>query len=112
LRNESVLAKQAFLSGFKDIDDSALKASNAQGRHLTQNIAAFIYNLGHTGIRYESRLGSSYKCIAGFVALSSSVAASSQFLEQTMGAEPISALDPTLIKVASLFNLKLPYVVI
>jgi RES domain len=112
LRNEPQLAQQALRSGFKDLDDSALKASDDKGRHLTQKIAAFIYNLGHSGIRYESRLGSSYKCIAGFVHLSASDAASSAFLEQTIPAEPISPLDPILQKVAAIFNLKLPYVVI
>jgi hypothetical protein len=112
LRNEPLLAHQAILSGFKDLDDSALKASDDNGRYLTQKIAAYIYNKGHNGIRYESRLGSTFKCIAGFIPVSSSSAASSQFLEETRAGEPIPPHDPILQKVASLFNLKLPYFVI
>ncbi len=112
LRNESSLARQAVQSGFNDLDDSALKASDDKGRHLTQKIAAYIYNLGHTGIRYESRLGSVYKCIAGFVAVSSSNAASSAFLEKTIDGEPIPPHDAILQKVSSMFNLKLPYIVV
>jgi hypothetical protein len=112
LRNEAVLAQQAIKSHFKDLDDSALKACDHNGRLLTQKVAAFIYNSGNTGIRYESRLGSKYKCVAGFVALSSNDAASSKFLEKTMPAEVISPLDPVLQHVASIFNLKLPYVVV
>lgn len=112
LRNESTLALQAIQSGFNDLDSSTLKASDDKGRHLTQKIAAFIYNLGHTGIRYESRLGSTYKCIAGFVAVSSSNAASSAFLEKIIAGEPIPPHDPVLQKVASMFDLKLPYIVV
>lgn len=112
LRNRPELAKQAISCGFKDLDDSALKSSDNKGRLLTQKIAAFIYNNGHTGIRYESRLGSVYKCIAGFVALNVCDAASSNFLEEIMFPEPISARDPALLKVAALFDLKLPYVIV
>lgn len=112
LRSNEEIARYTLKAGFKDLDDSALKASDEKGRYLTQMIAAFIYNLGHTGIRYESRLGSLYKCVAGFVPLSVSNAADSDFLEQTMPEESISARDPELQNVASIFNLKLPYVVI
>ena len=112
LRSEPLLARQAAQYGFKDLDDSALKASDDRGRHLTQMIAAFIYNQGHTGIRYESRLGSKYKCVAGFVPVSSSSAAASAFLEKTSDGEPIPPHDQVLQRVASMFNLKLPYVVI
>ena len=112
LRMEPQLAKQVLQSGFNDLDDSSLKASDDKGRHLTQKIAAHIYNLGHTGIRYESRLGSSYKCIAGFVALSSNDIVSSEFLEHIGSIEQISPRDPALQKVASIMNLKLPFVVV
>lgn len=112
LRNDPVLAKQALDSGFQDLDDSALKACDHRGRFLTQKVAAFIYNLGNTGIRYESRLGSKYKCIAGFVALSAGNAASSKFLEETMPAEMVSPLDPVLQHVAAIFGLKLPYFIV
>ncbi len=112
LRNNQEIARYTFKAGFSDLDDSALKASNEKGRYLTQMIAAFIYNLDHTGILYESRLGSRYKCVAGFIPLSVAEAKNSDFLEETMPEEKISALDPELQKVASIFNLKLPYVVI
>jgi len=112
LRSEPELAKQALDSGFNDLDNSALKASDEKGRYLTQKIAAYIYNRSYEGIRYESRLGSVFKCIAGFAALSSKDASCSKFLEKIFTSESVSARDPALQKVASMMDLKLPYVVV
>lgn len=112
LRNESDLAAQAIKSGFNDLDDSALKASDQKGRLLTQKIAAYIYNQGNDGIRYESRLGSEYKCIAGFVALNLDTVAASNFIDEIFASINISAKDRALRKIALLMKLRLPYVII
>jgi hypothetical protein len=111
LRSEPTLAKKAIQCGFIDLDDSALKASNSQARHLTQMIAAYVYNRGNAGIRYESRLGSKYKCIAGFVALSTGDTASSKFIEEILPSENASSGDYELQTVATMMNLILPYIV-
>ena len=112
LRNKPEIAKQALRSGFSDLDDSALKAGNSNKRHLTQTVAAFIYNNGHDGIRYESRLGSNYKCIAGFISLSCVSAVDSKFLAEALPPKAISPLNSSLQKVASIMNLRLPLTII
>ena len=112
LRGKPEIAKQALRCGFPDLDDSALKAGDSNKRHLTQTVAAFIYNHGHDGIRYESRLGSTYRCVAGFISLSCTTAADSKFLAETSPPEQVSPQDPSLQRVASIMNLRLPLTII
>lgn len=106
LRNQSDLARQAIKAGFVDIDESSLRASGVNGRRFTQAVSAYIYNIGHSGIRYGSRLGTTFHCVAGFVAIGVDNATWSEFLEAVLPSEKISSEDTALKNVVKLFNLK------
>lgn len=107
LRNQRELARQAVKSGFVDIDEATLRASGLNGRRFTQKVSAFIYNCGHSGIRYGSRLGAIFHCIAGFVPVNLDSVTWSEFLEEILPALSLSYEDPELKHVAQLLNLKI-----
>jgi hypothetical protein len=107
LRSQQQLALHALRNGFVDLDDAALKTGGPNGRLLTQAVSQFIYHQGHHGIRYGSRLGSSYFCIAGFISLNSPDINSSEFLEHAKDPQPIYSNNKALRKVAQIFGLEL-----
>lgn len=107
LRNQSDLAQQAITAEFVDIDESSLRSTGVNGRRFTQAVSAYIYNIGHAGIRYGSRLGERFHCIAGFVAISVDSVAWSEFLEKVLPSERILSDDTELRNVTNIFNLKL-----
>ena len=107
LRHTIRIVKLARESRFFDIDDSTLKISGKVGRRFTQTIAAEIYGQGFDGIRYSSRLGSEYSCIAGFTALAAPNGIESTIIESIRSIQAISKDHPALVKVAKLFKLQI-----
>lgn len=110
LRRDPGISKMAVQCGFPDIDESSLKACGPKGRRFTQTVAAHLYSIHFSAIRYGSRLGETYHCIAGFVALSSKDVTESEFIIAVEKTVPLAVSDPALVKVAGIFQLKLPAV--
>ena len=104
-RNIIRIAKLAREIRCFDIDDAALKASGKNGRRFTQTVAAEIYSQGFDGIRYGSRLGAEYHCIAGFIPLSVEDITESSIISAISSVKPVSKNDPALVKVAKTFKL-------
>ncbi|MGK5085102.1 RES domain-containing protein [Bdellovibrionota bacterium FG-1] len=107
LRAVPALAEKALACGFADIDESSLKASGLQGRTFTQTVAAHLYNNQHSGIRYGSRLGADYHCIAGFVSVDSADVTESDFIIEVEATMMITPDDPALHRVAKIFELRI-----
>lgn len=106
LRANPNLAAKAVECGYPDIDQSSLTASGPSGRRFTQSVAAHIYNEHFSGMRYGSRLGSTYHCIAGFVSLDSTDVADSEFVIETFETLEIASDDSNLREVAQIFGLR------
>jgi hypothetical protein len=106
LRSVPELAEKAIKCGFTDVDDSSLIAGGPQGRPFTQTVAAYLYNLHYSGIRYGSRLGAAYHCIAGFISIDSESVTESGFICAIGSTTAISPDDPALRVVMETFGLR------
>lgn len=107
LRTVPSIAQKAIACGFADVDESSLKASGESGRRFTQTVAAHCYNSHYSGIRYGSRLGATYFCIAGFVSIDLLDVTDSEFLIETGPTTEILPDHPALKAVASIFGLRI-----
>jgi RES domain len=105
LRRVPDLAEQVRACGFPDLDESALKAGGERGRDFTQAVAAWVYNQGFSALRYGSRLGAEFHCIAGFIPVASRDVTESELIAVLHADLRISADHPALAEVARTFGL-------
>ena len=107
LRNGQVLAEKSNECGFQDIDDSSLKAGDVRGREFTQTVAAHYFNDNFHGIRYGSRLGAGYFCLAAFIPVSCTSIEKSLIIKRVTSSRQLSNTDPALLKVAAMYHLSI-----
>lgn len=107
LRNVPAIAAKARDCRFTDVDESSLKASGPNGRLFTQTVAAHFYNMHFSGIRFGSRLGTEYGCIAGFIALSLRDITESEFIGEIFPSERVSPINSAFQNVLKLFGLSI-----
>jgi hypothetical protein len=107
LRAIPEIAKKATECGFSDVDEASLKASGPKGRKFTQTVAAYVYNQYFSGVRYGSRLGSEYFCVAAFVQLNLKDIGDSEFIEETEKSVVLNKSHESVQRVANIFGLQL-----
>ncbi len=107
IRKDPELAKKALECGFNEIDDSTLKSGELHGRKFTQHLAAHFFNQGNHAIRYGSRLGAIYTCIAGFIAVKYNFVQESGLVKKIVWNKEIKSSNVALRKVILNYGLKL-----